>query len=354
MSANARGALLALLAFAIFATHDVLIKFLGGIYSPIQIVFYSVLLSFPLATLTLMRDSTPGTLLPVHPWWMALRTAAAVVTGISAFYAFSVLPLAQTYAILFAAPLLITILAIPVLGEKVRLRRWMAVLVGLVGVMIVLQPGATDLTLGHLAALAAAVGGSIASIIVRKIGGEERPLVLMLYPMVANFVLMGAAVGFVYVPMPFSHLAMLAIIAAMAFVAGRLVISAYNAGEAAIVAPMQYSQIIWAAIFGYLIFDEAPETATIMGAAVIIASGLYIVLRESRPDASENAPVLRTRSRFETGTFLRTPRMGMPKRRPDPREAPKTTAPSATERPHLRGLPGRVPPIAETRRRDVE
>lgn len=354
MSANARGALFALLAFAIFATHDVLIKFLGGIYSPIQIVFYSVLLSFPLATLSLMRDATPGTLLPVHPWWMALRTAAAVITGISAFYAFSVLPLAQTYAILFAAPLLITILAIPVLGEKVRLRRWMAVLVGLSGVMIVLQPGATELTLGHLAALAAAIGGSVASIIVRKIGSEERPMVLMLYPMVANFVLMGFAVGFVYEPMPFSHLAMLAVIAALAFVAGRLVISAYNAGEAAIVAPMQYSQIIWAAVFGYFIFDEAPENATIMGAVVIIASGLYIVLRESRPDASENTPVLRTRSRFETGTFLRTPRMTRKNPAGSPRKVSPQAAPSASDQPHMRGLPGRVPPIAEPRRKDVE
>ncbi|MEY1554181.1 DMT family transporter [Yoonia sp. R2331] len=354
MSANARGALFALLAFAIFATHDVLIKFLGGIYSPIQIVFYSVLLSFPLATLTLMRDAKPGTLLPVHPWWMALRTVAAVITGLSAFYAFSVLPLAQTYAILFAAPLLITVLAIPVLGETVRLRRWMAVLVGLAGVMIVLQPGATDLTLGHLAAMAAAVGGSVASIIVRKIGADERPVVLMLYPMVANFVLMGIAVGFVYVPMPFTHLAMLAVIAVLAFVAGRLVISAYKAGEAAIVAPMQYSQIIWAALFGFFIFGEAVETPTIIGAAVIIASGLYIVLRESRPEASQNAPVLRTRSRFETGTFLRTPRMGIPKRTPAPRAAPATTAPSATAKPHMRGLPGRVPPVAEARRDDAE
>jgi len=216
MSSNARGALLALIAFGIFATHDVLIKFLGGLYSPIQIVFYSVLLSFPLATLSLMRDAKPGTLLPVHPWWMALRTAAVVATGLAAFYAFSVLPLAETYAILFASPLLITILAIPVLGEKVRLRRWLAVLVGLSGVLVVLQPGATEITLGHAAALVAAVGGSIASIIVRKIGAEERPVVLMLYPMVANFVLMGGCLVFVYKPMPFTHMAALAVIAVLA------------------------------------------------------------------------------------------------------------------------------------------
>ena len=297
MSPNVKGALLALLAFAIFATHDVIVKVLGGIYSPFQIVFYSVLLSFQLAMMMLMRDATPGTLVPVHPWWLALRTGAAVATGVSAFYAFSVLPLAQTYAILFAAPLLITILAIPVLGETVRIHRWMAVLVGLAGVLVVLRPGQTELSLGHLAALVAAVGGALASIVVRKIGADERPVVMLLYPMMATFIGMAVALPFVYRPMPIEHLGMLGIIAAFAWFAGRLVIAAYQAGEAAIIAPMQYSQIIWASIFGYLFFDEVIDGATALGAAIIIASGLYIVLRESR-GTSANTPVLRTRSRL--------------------------------------------------------
>ena len=308
MSPNAKGALFALMAFGVFSTHDVVVKILGGIYSPFQIVFFSVLLSFPLAMVMLIRDAVPGTLVPVHPWWLALRTGAAVVTGVSAFYAFSVLPLAQTYAILFAAPLLITVLAIPVLGEKVRLRRWMAVLVGLGGVMVVLRPGSTELTLGHLAALAAAIGGSLASIVVRKIGSEERPVVMLLYPMLVNFVVMAVALPFVYVPMPIEHLGLLAVIAVFAWIASRLVIAAYQAGEAAIIAPMQYSQIIWASLFGYLFFDEVIDQATAIGAGIIIASGMYIVLRESRSGNSENTPVLRTRSRSETAT---TPRVSM-------------------------------------------
>ena len=308
MSGNAKGALLALLAFGIFSTHDVVVKILGGLYSPFQIVFFSVLLSFPLAMVMLMRDATPGTLVPVHPWWLALRTVAAVVTGVSAFYAFSVLPLAQTYAILFAAPLLITILAIPVLGEKVRLHRWMAVLVGLAGVMVVLRPGETDLSLGHLAALAASIGGSLASIVVRKIGSEERPVVMLLYPMMVNFVVMACALPFVYKPMPIEHLGLLGIIAAFAWVASRLVIAAYQAGEAAIIAPMQYSQIIWASLFGLFFFEETIDRATAIGAGIIIASGMYIVLRESKSGNSENTPVLRTRSRSETGT---TPRVSL-------------------------------------------
>ncbi len=301
---NARGAIYALIAFGIFATHDVIIKVLGGAYSPVQIVFFSVIFSFPLATLYLMRDSTTGTLIPKHPYWMAARTLAAVITGFSAFYAFSVLPLAQVYAIIFASPLLITVLAIPVLGEVVRIRRWIAVLVGLAGVLIVLRPGQTQLELGHLAALAAAVCGAFASIIVRKIGREERTVVIMLYPMMANFIVMAVLLPFVYQPMPIEDLGRVGIIALFAWVAGRFLIAAYNSGEAVIVAPMQYSQIIWATVYGFFFFDETPDTGTMLGSAVIIASGLYIVLRESKSDNSET-PVLRTRSRPETGTSFR-------------------------------------------------
>ncbi|MDA8746873.1 DMT family transporter [Litoreibacter sp.] len=303
---NTRGALYALVAFGIFATHDVIIKILGGGgYSPVQIVFFSVMFSFPLATLYLMRDQTTGTLIPRHPYWMAARTIAAVFTGFSAFYAFSVLPLAQVYAILFASPLLITILAIPVLGEVVRIRRWLAVLVGLIGVLIVLRPGQTELGAGHLAALVAAVCGAFASIVVRKIGREERTVVIMLYPMMANFIVMAAMLPLVYQPLPLADLGRLALIALFAWIAGRFLIAAYNAGEAVIVAPMQYSQIIWATAYGFFFFDEVPDTATIIGSSVIIASGLYIVLRESNSSDSES-PVLRTRSRPETGT---TPRI---------------------------------------------
>ena len=305
MGSNAKGALLALLAFGVYATHDVVVKFMGGTYNPAQLIFFSVLFSFPLAMLMIMRDPNPGTLLPVHPWWIALRTGASVLTGISAFYAFSVLPLAQVYTIVFATPLLITMLAIPILGEKVRIRRWMAVIIGLFGVMVVLRPGSTTLTLGHAAALLAAMGGSVATIIVRKIGAEERSVVLLLYPMVANFMVMALAMPFVYQPMPIEHLGLSALMALLGWSGGVIIIAAYKAGEAVIVAPMQYSQIIWATGYGVMFFAEFPDSGTIYGAAIIIGSGLYIVLRESRTSVSANKPVLHSKSRPDTGTSPR-------------------------------------------------
>lgn len=174
------GILLALLAFALFSTHDVIVKLLGRSYAPFQIIFFSVLFSFPISTFALMRDRTEANLKPVHPKWVVARTLSAVTSSICAFYAFSVLPLADAYAILFASPLLITLLAIPVLGEKVRLRRGLAILVGLAGIIVVLQPGQAELTLGHLSALVAAICGAFSSVVVRRIGAKERALVLLL------------------------------------------------------------------------------------------------------------------------------------------------------------------------------
>jgi len=299
---NLRGALLARTAFGLYATHDVFVKSLGATYSPFQIVFFSVLLSFPLVTLMLMRDTTKDTLIPVHPWWTALRTASAVVTGGSAFYAFSVLPLAQVYAILFAAPLIITVLSIPILGERVGIHRWGAVVVGLLGVIVVLRPAAEPLGLGHAAALTAALGSSLTAVIIRKIGRDERSAVLLLYPMMANAAVMGALLPFVFVPIGGTEFAMFAAMAAFGFAGGLLIIGAYKSGDAAIVAPMQYSQILWAAGYGFAYFDEFPDLWTWIGAAVIIASGIYIVLRESLRGISRTTPVLRTRSRPDTGT----------------------------------------------------
>lgn len=302
---TAKAVLLALLSFAIYSAHDVVIKLLGGRFSPFEVVFFSTLFAFPLVTLALIRDTQPGHLRPVNPGWTAVRTVASVVTTLSAFYAFSVLPLAQTYALLFATPLLITLLSIPVLGESVGWRRFLAVVVGLGGVLIVLRPGGTALSLGHFAALLSATGHAVASVILRRIGKDERPVVLLLYPLIANFLITGAMLPLVYTPPALDEVGLLAIIALLSFAGGLALIGAYKVGTAAMVAPMQYSQIVWALIFGYVIFKDRVDSPTVLGAAVIIVSGLYIVFRESRSGVSATTPVLKTRPRGVSPLSLR-------------------------------------------------
>jgi S-adenosylmethionine uptake transporter len=304
---------MSLAAFGLYASHDAVVKFLGADYSPFQIVFFSVLLGFPFVTLMLLRDRTDGNLRPRQPFWVWVRTIAAVVNVVSGFYAFSVLPLAQAYAVFFAMPLMITLLAIPLLGEKVGMRRGIAVVVGLLGVIVVLRPGQVPLGLGQLAALVAASTGALVSVIVRKIGREERAAVLMLHPMMANFVATGAMMPFVYRPMPAEHLGLLVLMSFLSFVAGMLVIQAYRSAPAIIVAPMQYSQIVWAVLYGWLFFSEGVDALTALGTAIIIASGIYIVLREGGGKVETNRPVTLSRVRPETGVL---PRIGMLLRAP--------------------------------------
>jgi S-adenosylmethionine uptake transporter len=289
-AAGAVGPLLALLGFAVYALHDVVIKHLSGTYNVMQIAFFAALFSLPLLATMLVHDPQPGTLRARNPGWIALRTLGVVGSGVMGFYAFSTLPMAQAYAIFFAAPLIVTLLSIPFLGERVGPRRGVAVAVGLAGVLIVLRPGFVSLSPGHGAALLAAVSTAIVAVSSRRIGRQERAAVLMLWPLLANVVVMGAALPWVYRPAPLVDLAGMAVIAALGFVAMLLLIAAYRRAEAAIVAPMQYSQMLWAVFYGVLIFAEWPDLWTLVGGGVIIASGLYIVLRESRAGVSATRP----------------------------------------------------------------
>ena len=128
------------------------------------------------------------------------------------------------------------------------------------------------------------------------------------YPMMANFLIMGMLLPFVYRPMPIESLGLVALMALLAFIAGLCLIAAYKRSDAAIIAPMQYSQIIWAAVYGMFFFGETVDRATWAGAAIIITSGLYIVLRETFGGKSVVNPVSLSRMRPETGT---SPRSGV-------------------------------------------
>jgi len=298
----ARGLGFAFLAFALFATHDAIIKALGQDYSIFQIIFFAMLFAFVPLSVMVLADQSTGNFRPRHPWLVLARAVLSLTAMSCAFYAFVELPLAEVYALLFATPLLITALSVPLLGETVRARRWAAVVVGLIGVLIVLRPGMTVFSPGHLAALCSACAAATATIIVRKIGGEERSAVLILYPMLASMIVMGAALPWTYVPIELPSLGLMATVGLLSVIAQLCSITAYRFAPAAVVAPMQYSQILWATLYGVVFFAEKPDTMVAIGASIIIGSGIFIVWRESRPDVSERNPVLRTANlRYDTG-----------------------------------------------------
>jgi len=288
-----RGAGLALLGFATFSLHDALIKSIQDV--PVfQVVFFVVLFSFVPFALFLAFDGTERSLRPQLPGMVALRCIFSVTGLLCVFHAFGSLPMAEVYSLLFAAPILITLLAIPILGERVRLIRWFAILLGMLGVLIVLQPGSTTLSISHLAALGAASCTAIVSVVTRKIGSREHSVTLILYPMLANVVVTGVVTMFVYVPIPGDVLLRLCAIGVLSVTGQSLMIQAYRASEAQFVAPMQYSQMLWALIYGAIIFNESVDRTVLMGSAVIVCSGLLFIWRELV--ASVTKPVLRTRN----------------------------------------------------------
>lgn len=289
-----RGFGLSVLAFALFASHDAIIKSLGSQYSVFQVIFFAMLFSFVPLTLAMMADRNIDNFRPHHPWLLLFRTLCNLTAMSCAFYSFTVLPMAETYALLFATPILVTILSVPLLGEVVRLQRWVAVFIGLIGVLVVIRPGASELTFGHATALMAAGASSLSNIITRKVSSDERSAVLILIPMIASVLVMAAILPTVYVPVELPHLGAMAGIGLLGAFAQFAIIGAYKIAPAVFVAPIQYSQIIWATIFGFLFFDETPDKWVAIGATIIISSGVFIVWRESRSNVSQQSPVLRT------------------------------------------------------------
>ena len=286
---NLRGALFGLAAMGLYCLYDVSIKFLGGDYSPLQILFCAGLVFVPLILLQL-RLSRATSLRPVLPLWTVLRVVVALLNATFGAYAFSVLPLAEAYAVFFLMPLMIALLAVPILGEPMDLARGLAVVAGFAGVLIALQPGGeTQLGLGHLAAFCAASLGAVNYIILRKTGGIEQPGVLLFYPAAAQLIAVGLAMPGLWLPMPAAHWALTSLMGLAVFAGGLLIIAAYRTAPAIVVAPMQYSQIIWAALLGWLLFGEGMTLPMVLGILVIIAAGLYILIYNPKPLVADQA-----------------------------------------------------------------
>jgi drug/metabolite transporter (DMT)-like permease len=224
--------------------------------------------------------------LPLH----VLRGLLGALGGLCGFYAYSQLPLADAYAIVFTTPLLITALSFPVLGEPVGWRRWSAVGVGFIGVLIMLQPGVAPIGLGALGAFAGACLSALSILLVRKLGTTESTASIALYSNLTVAPLIGLLLPFGGIVPSLLDFCLMAAAGLIGGIALMVLIAAYRSAPAALVAPFQYSQMMWAILIGFAIWGDIPEPAKLLGAAVVAASGLFILYRETalgrRPTAS--------------------------------------------------------------------
>ena len=286
----ARGIMLAIATFGFFSTSDVFVKWSSGTYSVFQIVFLTSLFALIPTIVLVVANGGLAAARPKSVVWVTIRAAMLLASTYAGYTAFRYLSLAEMYTLIFTAPMMVTILAVPFLGEKVGWRRGAAVVVGFAGVLVMLRPGTQALNVGHLAAIIGALTFAVAAIVVRRHPGESGSALLI--PLVLLMVAVGGVLVLAldaWVPMKGADLAMLAASGLLYGGAQICLIYAFRHAQAAIVAPFHYTQMIWAVVYGIFVFGDWPDLYTLSGAGLIAATGVYIVLRENRLAKADRA-----------------------------------------------------------------
>lgn len=265
---------------ACLSTNDALAKFLVAEYSPLQILFLRNIIALPFAILLTLKMDGPGALRSRRPVAHLLRgilwIAATLLFFTSVFY----LELAEATALIFVAPLFITAISAAFLREQVGPRRWIAVSVGFVGVLIVIRPGTEAFQPVSLLPVLTAFIYALLMLGARWVDPRESVWTMLLYLTGTSALLSAFIVPFVWQPVRPGDLWFFAAIALFGTAGMTMMTQAFRLVPATIVAPLDYTGLVWATAFGWLIWNEVPDRMAFLGAAVIIASGLYIIWRE--------------------------------------------------------------------------
>ncbi|MGB0720146.1 MAG: DMT family transporter [Bdellovibrionales bacterium] len=279
LTSTQKGIALALIGYSGFAISDASAKFLTGHYDIFVIIAYIMLIAsgFLLAAAPFLGGITRPAKGALR--YHALRTVMNFLVSVFIVYAFAQLPLATIYAIIFAKPFLAALLAIPLYRERVTAARWAAIAVGFCGVLIAMRPGASGIDPALLLPLAAAICAAVMWVSTRSLQGESI-FNMAFYPIAGTFILsLLVSLSDFQIP-AIGHLVFF-IICGAGVSTGCIGLSlAFSTAPSAAVSPFHYTQMVWGLVFGVLVFGDYPDLYTIIGAAVIIASGLFLIYRE--------------------------------------------------------------------------
>ncbi|WP_342316183.1 DMT family transporter [Lysobacter sp. FW306-1B-D06B] len=278
---QARAMLTMLVAVAMFAMMDAALKQLSTHYPPFQVASLRGAASLPLVLVWALATGGVATLFRVRWSLHLLRGVLGVAMMATFIYAVSKLPLSTTYSVFFVAPLLITALSVPVLGEKVGPRRWTAIAVGLIGVLVLLRPtGEGMISLAALAVLVAAVMYAISAITVRVLARTDSTQSMMVWLMVMIAIGAGVLAWPEWVPIRREDLWLIAGIGVAGALGQYAITEAFRLGEASAIAPLEYTALVWGVLFDLTFWGVLPDAITWIGAAIIVVSGLYLIRRE--------------------------------------------------------------------------
>jgi drug/metabolite transporter (DMT)-like permease len=270
---------------AFLSMNDAIAKLLVERYDPVQIVFLRNLIALPMVGVVVMYKIGVSGFVSNHLRVHAIRGLLMLGGAYMFFKGLEVLALAEATALVFSAPIFITALSVPLLGETVGWRRWGAVLVGFIGVLIIVQPGGATFQPASLYVIGTAGLYALFMISARFLGPRESMWTMMFFVMLFPMLYAAPLVFVVWVPVQVSDLTFLVALAVFGTLGITLIGQAFRFAPAAVVAPFDYTALIWASLFGWLIWGDTPEMWTLAGAAVIVVSGIFIVIRESRQTA---------------------------------------------------------------------
>ena len=276
-----KGIFALILATLLFASQDAITKHLIATMPVAQLMFVRY---FFFALFALVYASRKTRLRHVfHSYWPKLQfLRGLLIAGEMALFAYTLkyLGIAEMHTIFACFPLIITVLSVPILGEQVGWRRWLAVSVGFIGTLIIIQPGSGVFSPFAMTALACALMFAIYNIITRKVSRQDSLETSLLYFGVVGFVFTLLAVPFFWQPMSNSEILWLLMISIISIFSHLLLIKSLELAPAVILQPFNYFILVWAMVIGYSFYGEVLDTTTLIGASLVIGSGVYIARRE--------------------------------------------------------------------------
>ena len=274
-----RGIVLMCLAMVCFVTMNTVVKSMRGDLPVVELAwgryfFHAllILMLFPRRIPTLLASSDKGL--------QILRSLLVLVATVLMFLTVGLMPIADIVAITFVAPLLIVVLSVGVLREHVGIRRWGAVFVGFVGVVVILRPGGSLFTLVALLPVTIAMAYAVYQILTRVVAQSADPINTLFYSALVGAVVMSLVVPFDWVTPSAFQWIKLATVGLLGGMGHYAIIQAYQRAEVSLVAPFAYTELIWATGLGFFAFGDLPDFWTFVGAGIIAVSGIYIVHRE--------------------------------------------------------------------------
>ncbi|HEV7247616.1 MAG TPA: DMT family transporter [Shinella sp.] len=283
-SANAKGALFMVVAMAGFTCNDALVKSVTGAMNVGQIMFVRGLMTTVLVVLIAWRMGALGSWRVVLQPAVMLRLVAEILASLAYISALGAMPLANTASILQALPLAVTLGAALFLGEQVGWRRWLAIIAGFAGVLIVIRPGPEGFSMAAVYVIASVVGAAARDLSTRRIDPDVSTLFISVITATSITVVGGALIVPMggWQPMSGEVISRLAFASVLLLVGYQAIIIAMRTGEISFIAPFRYTSLICAIAIGFLFFSEVPDIWMTVGVLIIVASGLYTFYRENR------------------------------------------------------------------------